>query len=179
MKQHSIYCSAFRHFFKNLENMLRLRQVQFIHRSVSPYKISRISCVNIFTMGKRTLAIRHTLEKNLFHKFCLTGLEIKHLFPYCSLRTEKEPLWLRYIYWKNADTSSHSKSWRGWKFFFILCVQNQRMTTDCEKKRHFYNQTSDTKLRLCDLSRRVQVGYEASKFIGGKRFQKCGLTFTI
>lgn len=130
-------------------------------------------------MGKRTLAIRHTLEKNLFHKFCLTGLEIKHLFPYCSLRTEKEPLWLRYIYWKNADTSSHSKSWRGWKFFFILCVQNQRMTTDCEKKRHFNNQTSDTKLRLCDLSRRVQVGYEASKFIGGKRYQKCGLTFTI
>ena len=85
-------------------------------------------------MGKRTLAIRHTLEKNLFHKFCLTGLVIKHLFPYCSLRTEKEPLWLRYIYWKNADTISHSKSWKGWKFFFILCVQNQRMTTDCEKK---------------------------------------------
>ena len=123
MKQHSIYCFAFRHFFKNLENMLRLRQVQFIHRSVSPYKISRISCVNIFTMGKRTLAIRHTLEKNLFHKFCLTGLVIKHLFPYCSLRTEKEPLWLRYIYWKNADTISHSKVGEDENFSLFMCTK--------------------------------------------------------
>lgn len=121
-------------------------------------------------MGKRTLAIRHTLEKNLFHKFCLTGLEIKHLFPYCSLRTEKEPLWLRYIYWKNADTSSHSKSWRGWKFYFILCVQNQRMTTDNEKKKTFLQpdiwhqvttlrlvETSASRLRGIKIYRRKKI----------------------
>ena len=149
MKQHSIYCSAFRHFFKNLENMLRLRQVQFIHRSVSPYKISRISCVNIFTMGKRTLAIKHTLEKNLFYKlfnWLRNKTSISLLLAANRKRTTLVTINLLKERWHNQPFKKLEKM----KIFLFLCVQNQRMTTDCEK-RHFYNQTSDTKLQLLRL----------------------------
>ena len=53
------------------------------------------------------------------------------------------------------------------------------MTTDCEKKTFFTTRHLTQSYDSCDLSRRVQVGYDASKFIGGKRYQKCSPTFTI
>ena len=129
--------------------MLRLRQVQFIHRSVSPYKISRISCVNIFTMGKRTLAIKHTLEKNLFYKlfnWLRNKTSISLLLAANRKRTTLVTINLLKERWHNQPFKKLEKM----KIFLFLCVQNQRMTTDCEK-RHFYNQTSDTKLHLLRL----------------------------
>ena len=173
MKQHSIYCSAFRHFFKNLENMLRLRQVQFIHRSVSPYKISRISCVNIFTMGKRTLAIKHTLEKNLFYKlfnWLRNKTSISLLLAANRKRTTLVTIHLLKERWHNQPF----KSWRGWKFFSFY-VYKSNVWQQIAKKDIFTTRHLAQSYDSCDLSRRVQV---ASKF-KEKRYQKCGLTFTI
>lgn len=173
MKQHSIYCFAFRHFFKNLENMLRLRQVQFIHRSVSPYKISRISCVNIFTMGKRTLAIKHTLEKNLFYKlfnWLRNKTSISLLLAANRKRTTLVTIHLLKERWHNQPF----KSWRGWKFFSFY-VYKTNVWQQIAKKEIFTTRHLAQSYDSCDLSRRVQV---ASKF-KEKRYQKCGLTFTI
>ena len=173
MKQHSIYCSAFRHFFKNLENMLRLRQVQFIHRSVSPYKISRISCVNIFTMGKRTLAIKHTLEKNLFYKlfnWLRNKTSISLLLAANRKRTTLVTIHLLKERWHNQPF----KSWRGWKFFSFY-VYKSNVWQKIAKKDIFTTRHLAQSYDSCDLSRRVQV---ASKF-KEKRYKKCGLTFTI
>lgn len=173
MKQHSIYCFAFRHFFKNLENMLRLRQVQFIHRSVSPYKISRISCVNIFTMGKRTLAIKHTLEKNLFYKlfnWLRNKTSISLLLAANRKRTTLVTIHLLKERWHNQPF----KSWRGWKFFSFY-VYKSNVWQQIAKKDIFTTRHLAQSYDSCDLSRRVQV---ASKF-KEKRYQKCGLTFTI
>ena len=153
--------------------MLRLRQVQFIHRSVSPYKISRISCVNIFTMGKRTLAIKHTLEKNLFYKlfnWLRNKTSISLLLAANRKRTTLVTIHLLKERWHNQPF----KSWRGWKFFSFY-VYKSNVWQQIAKKDIFTTRHLAQSYDSCDLSRRVQV---ASKF-KEKRYQKCGLTFTI
>ena len=87
-------------------------------------------------MGKRTLAIKHTLEKNLFYKFCLTGLEIKNHFGYDTL-TER-------------TQSAIQKVGEDENFSFLMC---KKPTYDnrLRKKDIFYNQTFNTKLRLLRL----------------------------
>ena len=89
-------------------------------------------------MGKRTLAIKHTLEKNLFYKFCLTGLEIKNHFGYDTL-TER-----------TLTQSAIQKVGEDENFSFFMC---KKPTYDnrLRKKDIFYNQTFNTKLRLLRL----------------------------
>ena len=75
-------------------------------------------------MGKRTLAIKHKLEKNLFYKFCLTGLEIKNHFGYDTLNE------------RTLTQSAIQKVGEDENFAFFMC---KKPTYDnrLRKKRHF------------------------------------------
>ena len=110
-------------------------------------------------MGKRTLAIKHTLEKNLFYKlfnWLRNKTSISLLLAANRKRTTLVTIHLLKERWHNQPF----KSWRGWKFFSFY-VYKTNVWQQIAKKEIFTTRHLAQSYDSCDLSRRVQV---ASKF---------------